>query len=154
MHNLNKKLLVEQLDNKLEKLLALKNIDVPPKGWIHAIRTAMNMSLVQLARRLKKTSVSVKEIEEREANKTITLNKLIEVGEVLDLHLVYAFIPKESSIEKIIEQRAMQVAREIVMRTSHSMKLEEQENREERLQKAIKDRAEEIKREMPKYLWD
>jgi len=34
------------------------------------------------------------------------------------------------------------------------MKLEEQENKEERLQQAIKDRAEQIKQEMPKYLWD
>ena len=40
------------------------------------------------------------------------------------------------------------------MRTSHTMKLEDQENTQERLQKAIKDRAEKIKQEMPKYLWD
>ena len=154
MINLSKKLLIEQLDNKLERFLVLKNIDIPPKGWIHAVRTAMNMSLVQLAKRLNKTSVSVREIEEREKNKTITLNKLIEVGEALDLQLVYAFIPKESSLEKLIEKRALQVARDIVMRTSHSMKLEDQENRDARLQKAIKDRAEQIKQEMPKYLWD
>ena len=127
---------------------------MPPRGWINAFRTAMNMSLVQLAKRLKKTSVSVKEIEEREQNKTITLNKLMEVAEELDLQFVYALLPKEASIETIIEKRALQVAREIVMRTSHSMKLEEQENREERLQRAIKDRAEQIKQEMPKYLWD
>jgi hypothetical protein len=78
----------------------------------------------------------------------------MEVAEKLDLQFVYALLPKESSIEKIIEKRALQVAREIVTRTSHSMKLEEQENREERLQRAIKDRAEQIKQEMPKYLWD
>jgi hypothetical protein len=34
------------------------------------------------------------------------------------------------------------------------MKLEEQENREARLQKAIKERADQIQKEMPKYLWD
>jgi len=34
------------------------------------------------------------------------------------------------------------------------MKLEDQENSEERLRKAIKDRAENIKNELPKYLWD
>jgi predicted DNA-binding mobile mystery protein A len=154
MVDLNKMLLIEQLDKKLEKFSVLKEADIPPRGWINAVRTAMNMSLVQLAKRLKKTSVSVKEIEEREQNKTITLNKLIEVAEKLDLQFVYALLPKESSIEKIIEKRALQVAREIVMRTSHSMKLEEQENRDDRLQRAIKDRAEQIKQEMPKYLWD
>ena len=65
------------------------------------------------------------------------------------------FIPtSESTLEKIIEKRALQVAQEIVSRTSHSMKLEDQENREERLQRAIKDRTDQIKQEMPKYLWD
>jgi len=154
MVDLNKKLLIEQLDKKLEKFSVLKEADMPPRGWINAVRIAMNMSLVQLAKRLKKTSVSVREIEEREQNKTITLNKLMEVAEKLDLQFVYALLPKESSIEKIIEKRALQVAREIVMRTSHSMKLEEQENRSERLEKAIRDRAEQIRQEMPKYLWD
>jgi predicted DNA-binding mobile mystery protein A len=154
MKKLNRKLLVEQLDRKFMKLHVLKDIDVPSKGWINAVRTTLNMSLVQLARRLKKTSVSVKEIEEREQSKTITLNKLIEVGEALDLQFVYGFLPKESSIEKMIDKRAQHVAREIVMRTSQTMKLEEQENSKERLQQAIKDRADLLKQEMPKHLWD
>jgi len=154
MINLNRKLIVEQLDRNLAKLHVLKEVGVPSRGWINAIRTALNMSLVQLARRLKKTSVSVKEIEVREQNKTITLKKLIEVGEALDLQFVYGFIPKESSIEKMIEKRALQIASEIVMRTSHTMKIEEQENREERLKQAIKDRTDILRQEMPKYLWD
>jgi predicted DNA-binding mobile mystery protein A len=154
MKNLNRKLQIDQLGRKFIKLAILKEIEPPQRGWIHAVRTALNMSLLQLAKRLKKTAVTVKEIEEREANKTITLKKLMEVGEVLDLQFVYGFIPKESTLEQLIEQRALHVAREIVMRTSHSMKLEDQENKSERLEKAIRDRAEEIKQEMPKYLWD
>jgi predicted DNA-binding mobile mystery protein A len=154
MKKLNKKLMVEQLDRKLAKLLILKEVETPSKGWINTVRTTLGMSLVQLAKRLKKTSVSVKEIEEREQSKTITLNKLIEVGEALDLQFVYGFLPRESSIEKMIDKRAQQVAREIVMRTSQTMKLEEQENSKERLQQAIKDRADILKQEMPKHLWD
>ena len=154
MNNLNRKLVVEQLDRKLAKLHILREVEVPSKGWINAIRTTLNMSLVQLAKRLKKTSASVKEIEEREQSKTITLNKLIEVGDALDLQFVYGFLLKDSSIEKMIDKRAQQVAREIVMRTSHTMKLEEQENREDRLQQAIKDRADILKQEVSKHLWD
>ena len=154
MINLSKKLVIEQIDRKVAKLRVLKDVDIPSKGWINAIRTALNMSLVQLAHRLNKTPASVQEIEERERAKTITLKKLIEVGEALDLQLVYAFIPKESSIDRIIEKRAQQVAREIVLRTSHTMKLEEQENRGARLKQAIKDRAALLKEEMPKHLWD
>lgn len=154
MINLNRKLQIDQLDRKFKNLSVLKEIGPPPKGWIHAVRTTLNMSLVQLARKLKKTAVTVKEIEERENNKTITLKKLMEVGEALDLQFVYGFLPKKSSLEQLIEQRALHVAREIVMRTSHSMKLEEQENKSERLEKAIHYRAEQINREIPKYLWD
>ena len=154
MKDLNKKLVIEQLDRKFEKLAVLKDFEISPKGWINAIRSGLNMSLVQLAKRLKKTSVSVKEIEQREEDKGITLKKLTEVAEALNCHFVYAFIPKDGSLEKLIEKRALEVAEEIVMRTSHTMKLEDQENSEERIKKAIKDRAEKIKNELPKYLWD
>jgi len=154
MKDLNKKLMIEQLDRKFEKLAVLIDLEISPKGWINAIRTGLNMSLVQLAKRLKKTSVSVKEIEQREEDKGITLKKLSEVAEALDCRFVYAIVPKDGSLEKLIDKRAIQVAEEIVMRTSHTMKLEDQENTEERIKKAIKDRAEEIKNELPKYLWD
>ena len=154
MDNLKRKLMVEQLDRKLESLASLKTVEMPPKGWINAIRTTLNMSLAQLARRLNKTAVTVKEMEEREQDKSITLKKLIEVGNALDLQLVYGFLPKESSIEKMIEKRAQQIAREIVMRTSHSMALEDQENTAKRLEKEINSRAEILAREIPKYLWD
>lgn len=154
MDNLRRKLMVEQLDRKLESLASLKTVEVPPKGWINAIRTTLNMSLVQLAKRLNRTAVTVKEMEEREQDRSITLKKLIEVGNALDLQLVYGFLPKESSIEKMIEKRAQQIAREIVMRTSHSMALEDQENTAKRLEKEINNRAEILAREIPKYLWD
>ena len=154
MINLNKKLLVEQLDRKMSKISIFRQIDAPSKGWVNAIRTTLNMSLAQLGKRLKLTPVSVKEIEEREEHKTITLKKLIEVGNALDLQFVYGFIPKESSIETMIEKRALQVARDIVMRTSHTMALENQENRRERLERAIIDRAEILKQELSKHLWD
>ncbi len=154
MTTLSRKLMIEQLDRKLAKLQVLKQAEVPSGGWINSIRTALNMTLVQLARRLKKTPASVKEIEDRERDGSITLKKLIEVGRALDLDFVYGFVPKDLSIDRMIEKRAEQVAREIVMRTSHNMKLEDQENSEERLKQAIKDRADELKREVPKHLWD
>ncbi|MBU0560151.1 MAG: hypothetical protein KKD86_17770 [Bacteroidetes bacterium] len=84
MTELNKKLMVEQLDRKFEKLAVLKDLEISPKGWINAIRTGLNMSLVQLAKRLKKTSVSVKEIEQREEDKGVTLKKLMEVAEAIN----------------------------------------------------------------------
>lgn len=154
MNTLSRLLLLEQLDKKFAKLAVMKEFDVPPKGWVNAIRTSLNMSLSQLAKKMKKTPASVKEMEDREKNKSITLKKLVEIGDALDLQLVYGFIPKESSMKNMIKLRAYDVAREIVMRTSHTMALEDQQNSEERLNQAIKNRAELIMQEMPRNLWD
>ena len=154
MLDLNRRLALEQLDKKLQKLAVIADSDLPPNGWIYSIRTTLNMSLAQLGKRLKKTAQSVKEIEERERDKSLTLKRLIEFAEALNLRFVYGFVPKDSSIENLIEKRATEVAREIVMRTSHTMSLEDQQNSDARLQNAIKDRAEKIKQEMPKFLWD
>ena len=154
MIDLNRKLLIEQIDKKMQKFYVLTESDLPPKGWIYSIRTALNISLSQLGKRLHKTAQSVKEIEEREQNKSLTLKKFIEVAEALNLRFVYGFVPNDSSLEQMIEKRALQVARDIVLRTSQSMSLEDQKNNDERLQNAIRDRAEKIKQEMPKFLWD
>ncbi len=154
MKDLNKSLALEQLDKKMKKLSSLSEIPLPSHGWVNLIRTTLNMSLKQLGKKLKITSQSVKEIEAREADKKITLEKLNEVAEVLNLKLVYGFISKDGSLEKMIEKRAFEIARQIVLKTSHTMALEDQQNEPARIKKAIKDRAQQIKNEMPKYLWD
>ncbi|MGK2863990.1 MAG: mobile mystery protein A [Chitinophagaceae bacterium] len=148
------KLIVEQLDKKIEAFKDLQAISIPSGSWIQAIRTALKMSLRQLGSRLSITPQSVKEIEQREKDGSITLKNLREAGKALNMDLVYGFIPKENSVEKMIEKRALDMAREIVNRTSHSMLLEDQQNSGERIEKAIKERAEEIKNEMPGWLWD
>jgi predicted DNA-binding mobile mystery protein A len=154
MDTSKQRLLIEQADKKLALFRPLSNITVPQRGWIHTIRIALKMSLRQLGNRLQISPQSVKEIEQREANGSITLKGLREAGAVLDLKLIYGFIPKDKSIEEMIEKRALEIAKDIVMRTSSTMQLEDQENSNERLQKAIKNRAEDIKTKMPKYLWD
>jgi predicted DNA-binding mobile mystery protein A len=148
------KLILEQIDRKILQLKKLEDLTIPTSGWIYAIRQALGMSLRQLGNKMGITPQSVKEIEVREKNGTISLNVLRQFGKSLDLKLVYGYIPKQDSLEMIIEKRAEDIAREIVYRTSISMKLEDQENNPKRIKKAISDKTNEIKREMPKYLWD
>lgn len=154
MKNNRQKLQIEQLDKKLSILKSCKDIAHPSKGWIFTVRNTLNMSLKQFGNKLNITAQSAKEIEEREQSKSITLKSLSEAAEVLNMRLVYGLIPKDKSLGEIIEKRAYEVAKEIVLRTSHSMSLEDQENLPERIQKAIKDKAEQIKNELPRYLWD
>jgi predicted DNA-binding mobile mystery protein A len=150
----NRKLLITQLDKKFSQFAYVKNVSTPSTGWIHAIRTALNMSLSQLGRRMGITPVSVSEIEQRESNKAITLRKLAEVAEALDCDFVYGFIPKSGSLDTYITERSQKIAEEIVGRTSQTMLLESQQNSQERLTQSIAERILEIKREIPKYLWD
>jgi predicted DNA-binding mobile mystery protein A len=148
------KLILEQIDRKILQLKKIEDLTIPASGWIYAIRQALGMSLRQLGNKMGITPQSVKEIEVREKNGTISLNVLRQFGKSLDLKLVYGYIPKHDSLEMIIEKRAEDIAREIVNRTSTSMKLEDQENNPKRIKKAIIDKTNEIKLEMPKYLWD
>ncbi|MES2286493.1 MAG: mobile mystery protein A [Bacteroidota bacterium] len=154
MKNQKQRLLIEQIDRKLEVFRPIGDIIVPKKGWINTVRAALKMSARQLGERLKITPQSVHEIEHRESNGTITLKTLKEAANALDMQLVYGFIAKEESIEKMIEKRAKEIASEIVLRTSNTMKLEDQENSQNRINKSIKNKTEEIIDTMPKYLWD
>ncbi len=150
----NQKLLqVEQLDKKLKPFLGIEKITVPDKGWIHTIRTTLNMTLGQLGERLNMTMQGVKNVEERESTGSITLKALKEAGNALEMQFVYGFIPKAGSVENLIDNKAEELAQKIVMRTNQNMKLENQGNSDERINKAIKELADEIKREMRKSLW-
>jgi predicted DNA-binding mobile mystery protein A len=148
------KLIIDQLDQKINRYKNLADEAIPPKGWIYSIRKALNMSLRQLGERMSITSQSVWEIEDREKNGSVTLNVLRQVGQVLNMKLVYGFIPEQSSLKKMIEERTMILAKEIVERTSVSMELEDQKTSEIRLEKAIEEKAQELITKMPRYLWD
>ena len=145
---------IQQLDRKIQAIASLQSITPPPAGWIKAIRTALGMSLQQLGNKLSVTKQSVKEIEEREKEGAITIKTLRETAKALDMELVYGFVPKDGSLEKLIDRKARELAKQIVLRTSNSMKLEDQENSTARIEKAIDERTELIKYEMPKSLWD
>ncbi|HCS21445.1 MAG TPA: mobile mystery protein A [Bacteroidetes bacterium] len=147
-----KKLQIEQLDRKLASYSDFP--EVPSKGWIHGIRTALNMSFRQLGERLVITPQSVQEIEEREKHGNISLKNLREVAAALNMKLVYGFVPQDGSFKEMLDKQALRVARNIVMRTDNTMKLEDQGVSQERFEKAVRELADEIKREMPRYLWD
>ena len=148
------KLIQEQLDRKITEFSNLLNVSVPHSGWIYSIRQGINMSLRQLGTKLSITPQSVREIEERERSDTISLKVLKQVASALDMQFVYGFIPKDKSLEKMVERRADELAKQIVERTSIHMNLEDQGISEIRIKKAIKEKAEELANELPRYLWD
>lgn len=149
-----KKLLIEQLDQKLAVFKDIEMVLIPQKGWINTIRTTLNMTMEQLGTKLRLTKGAVQKIEEREAIGQITINKLKDVGEALDMKFVYGFAPKDGTIENLINLKAEKLARKIVLRTNQNMKLENQGISDKKINDSIIDLTNEIKREMRKSLWD
>ncbi len=149
-----RKLLIEQLDQKLQPFSQGRKVLVPERGWIHTIRTTLNMTMAQVGNKLKITRQGVKRIEDSEANSTISLNSLKDVANAMDLKLVYALVPKDGTINDLIQKKADKLAQKIVLRTNQNMKLEAQGIGDEKIAETIKDLADELKREMKKSLWD
>ena len=149
-----KSLQIQQLNSKMLAFASLQKVAPPPVGWLKTVRNTLGMSLQQLSNKLSITKQSMQEIEQREKEGSITIKSLREAAKALDMELVYGLVPVDGSLEELIDRKAREMATQIVMRTSNSMKLEEQENSKQRIEKAIEERAAIIKNEMPKSLWD
>ena len=149
-----KTLQIQQLNSKMRVIALIEKIIPPPTGWIKAVRTALGMSLEQLGNKISITRQSLQEIERREKDGSIKLKTLRDIANALDMELVYGFVPKDGSLEALIDRKAKELATQIVLRTSNTMRLENQENSKKRIQMAIEERAAVIKNEMPKILWD
>jgi predicted DNA-binding mobile mystery protein A len=135
----------KRLDARLASLSDERNrLQVPPKGWIRAIRDALGMSGVQLGKRLKVTPQTVEAMEKSEAAGTIQLNTLKRAAEAMDCTLVYALVPR-TSLENTVRNRARQIATAALARVSHTMKLEDQDTRDEDPEPRIEDYIRHIK---------
>jgi len=140
-------LLLNQTQEKINSFSVLKSVEKPDKGWVSAIRVSIKMSLRQLGERLHISPQGVKDLEKREESGAITLNSLKEVARALDMDLVYGFISRHNSLEAMIEERAREIAEELILKTS-------QEGSDKDIKKAIEQKTYEISSKMPAYLWD
>lgn len=150
----SKPLHLQQLEARMREYKSLIKNPPPSTGWVKAVRTALGMTLQQLGDRLSITKQSVRDIERREAEGSVTLKTLRDTARAMDMELVYGLVPKDGSLDALIERRARELATEIVMRTSNTMKLEDQAVSEDRIRKAIRERTATLRNEMPGILWD
>ena len=112
------------------------------------------MTLEQLGRKLKMTRQGVKRIENSEASGTITINLLREVGQAMDMRLVYGFVPNHGSISALIDSKSYELAKRIVQRTDQTMLLEDQATSKENLNMAVEELATRIRQELRRSIWD
>jgi predicted DNA-binding mobile mystery protein A len=121
-----RKLRIAQLERALAPFLAAKETSRPPKGWIRAIREASGITVRDLAKRLHRAPSVAAHLEGSEAEYRITLASLRNAADALGCQLVYAFVPKNGSIQQLAEERARTKAAENVRAVEHSMALEDQ----------------------------
>lgn len=112
------------------------------------------MIVEQLGKKLNKTKTGAKNLEEREASSTITIQYLNDVALALDMKFVDGFVPNHDSFEKLVENKAKDLTQKIVLRTNHTMSLENQAVDQTNLKEAIEELASEINREVRKSIWD
>ena len=145
---------LDETQDKLNPFSVLKSEIKPDNGWVNAIRVSIKMSLRQLGERLHITPQGVRDLEKREKEGAITINTLKEVGRVLDMDLVYGFISRHNSLEDMIEERAREIAEEVVLKTRQTMQLDNPRESEIDIKKAIQQKTYEISSKMPSNLWD
>jgi predicted DNA-binding mobile mystery protein A len=114
-----------QLDKRLSALGNIELFTRPPRGWVKAIREALGMTTAQLAKRMGVSQPRAVMLEKGEARDSITMESLERAARALDCHLVYALVPR-LSLDGLIEERALRLARKRLAATSHTMSLEAQ----------------------------
>ena len=156
---LNKKTLElqrRQLDRKMKALLKFRGIETPATGWLKSIREALGMTASQLAGRMNMAQQSIAQFEKSEMSSSITLKSLKELASSLNCEFKYAFLPngKYNSLEEILEERALEVARKKIVELNRSMSLEGQKVNKEELGAQIKELALELKNNLSRDLWE
>ena len=105
----------------------MRNVAIarPPRGWLRAIRDALGLTTMQLAKRLGVSQPRVVALEKGEVDETVTLASLRRAAEAMDCQLVYAMVPNRPLVD-MIKERAQVKADEQIARVSHTMRLENQ----------------------------
>ena len=140
----------QRIDERLSALKPEDRFTPPPKGWIRAIRNALGMSGVQLAKRLHVRPQTVEALEKSEASGSIQLGTLRRAAAALDCTLVYALVPN-SSLEAAVTTRARKIALRELERVAHTMKLEAQETGDAGKEERIADYIRSLE---DRRLWD
>jgi predicted DNA-binding mobile mystery protein A len=113
----------------------------PSRGWIRAIRDAFGMTAEQLGERMGISQPSVQRLELSESEGTIKLSSLRRAAAALECEVVYALVPRRSSLQETYDAAAKAVARRELGVIGHSMALEDQtvddEEDEDRLRRFI-----------------
>jgi len=148
----DKKLLREQLDDKLRQFKSLNHLQ-NGTGWIKIIRESLSMTTKQLAKKAGIGQPRISRIENNEGRGNLKISTLEKGADALDMKFVYGFIPRDS-LEKLVNEQARKVALDRLKTLSHTMSLEDQQLKGKDAENALQDMIQKILIENPKDFWD
>ncbi len=134
------KLRLEQIEASAQNFVSLRGRQVLGRGWLKEIREALGRTQRQQAARVGITSPTLLKSEQAEIDERISIGQLRRLADALDCDLIYALVPRKP-FTQMVEEQAMQIARAEVMGVAHTMSLESQRPKDERLNKQIARRA-------------
>jgi predicted DNA-binding mobile mystery protein A len=126
MRQIFQEMRLHQLDRTLEPFRVAQQVPRPSRGWLRAIREAMGISARELAQVTGTSRQLPLQLEKAEADDSITLKSLRKLAAALDCDLVYALVPKQGTMQQLLESRARAQATRRVLQVEHSMALEDQ----------------------------
>jgi predicted DNA-binding mobile mystery protein A len=143
------------LEKKLRPWRALSHDRKPPIGWIKAIRGALGMTTQQLAERMGIDQPGAYRLEKREAQGTIALETLERAAKAMNCKVVYAIVPDDGflDLDAILDERSMSLAKSLMKKVSHSMRLEDQDVEQRDKQEQLQRLARELKEKLDPRLW-
>ncbi len=152
MTNSFKRLMREQIQEKVDDFLVLLEKPIPRKGWLRTMREALGMSCSALSKRLGCSKTNVVSLERREKQGTISLSTLEQAAKALNCHLVYCVVPLKK-LDQMVEEQARMIAKKQLQIINYSMKLEEQGLTPAQMQRQEDDLVKELLLGNPKKLW-
>ncbi len=148
----DKKLIREQLDNKLSKLREFAIQGLTSIGWIKTIREALGMTSKDLASRVGVNQSRIIHMEQAEVDGNIKISTMKKIADALEMDFVYAFVPR-TSLNEMVREQARKLALKKMERLDHTMRLEMQELSVEEKEKALKDMIDRILIDEQKDFW-
>ncbi len=140
-----------QLEEEFSAIRKSMDFTVPPRGWLHAIRSALGIPLAVLAARGGKTAEAVRTTETREAEGTITLASLRSAANDLGCDLLYAIVPRRP-LEETLHAAAERAAESMMAGAAQTMSLEDQTVPSSLAEHSRSELIQELERK-PRLLW-
>lgn len=129
-----------QVTRRIESLRSIKEKASVREGWIKYMRTALGLTLSDLAKLASLSTASVAQAERRETEGQVSLSTLKKMADAMECELVYAFVPKKD-LNTMIHDKAFDKARKTLNLADLHMKLEDQKvtgDEKERIERLAK----------------